>query len=102
MSSEAPDTPPRGRQGDRQGPPRLPGAPGSGDQSWRWLLIVLGGLVIVALLLSPFFNSSSSKELSYSELRAQIDAGKIKTAEVDNASGRITGLTVDGKRYVAN
>src|SRR5688572_21636693 len=89
MSRQAPDLRPGGRPpNDRQQPPRLPGTPGGGDQSWRWLLIVLGGLVIVALILSPFFNDTARTELSYSELRAKVSEGRVKTATVDNASGR--------------
>jgi cell division protease FtsH len=103
MSRQAPDLRPGGRPpGERQGPPRIPGTPGSGDQSWRWLLIVLGGLVIVALILSPFFNGTARQELTYSELRAQVGAGKVKTATVDNASGRITGELANGKAYLSN
>jgi len=106
MSRQAPDPRPGGRPpSDRQQPPRLPGTPGAGDQSWRWLLIVLGGLVIVALVLSPFFNDSASVELSYSELRAKVNEGGVKTATVDNSSGRITGTLVEGgkeQEYVSN
>jgi cell division protease FtsH len=107
MSRQAPDLRPGGRPpGDRQQPPRLPGTPGPGDQSWRWLLIVLGGLVIVALILSPFFDDSARVELSYSELRARVAEGQVKTATVDNSSGRITGQLADGadggKDYVSN
>jgi cell division protease FtsH len=99
MSRQPPDPRPGGRPNERP-PSRLPGAPG-GDQSWRWLLIVLGGLVIVALILSPFFNNKTSKTLSYSELRAAVDAGQVKSAEVDNTTGRITGQLKDGTRYIS-
>ena len=105
MSRQPQDLRPPGRSGDRPpggGPaPRVPGTPGS-DQSWRWLLIVLGGLVIVALILSPFFNQSAREELSYSELVARVDAGTVKTAEVDNSTGRITGELTDDKEYTAS
>ncbi len=77
MSRQAPDLRPGGRPpGDRQQPPRLPGTPGTGDQSWRWLLIVLGGLVIVALILSPFFNDTAREELTFSDLRARVADGR--------------------------
>ena len=101
MSRQPQDLRP-GRPGEPGGggSPRLPGAPQ--DQSWRWLLIVLGGLVIVALVLSPFFNAPASKELSYTELVTQIDAGAVKTAEIDNHTGRITGELQSGDAYIAS
>ncbi|HEX7166657.1 MAG TPA: ATP-dependent metallopeptidase FtsH/Yme1/Tma family protein, partial [Acidimicrobiales bacterium] len=102
MSRQPQDLRP-GRPGDRPGgPPRVPGTPTGSDQSWRWLLIVLGGLVIVALILSPFFNESARRELSYSELVGQVDAGRVKSAEVDNSTGRITGALSNGDEYLAS
>ncbi|HEX2850150.1 MAG TPA: ATP-dependent zinc metalloprotease FtsH [Acidimicrobiales bacterium] len=86
--------------GERQGPPRLPGAPGP-DQSWRWLLIVLGGLVLLGLLLSPMFSSPTRKEVTYTELLAKVNEGQVKAAEIDNNTGQITGELSDGTKYTS-
>ncbi|HVM10381.1 MAG TPA: ATP-dependent zinc metalloprotease FtsH [Acidimicrobiales bacterium] len=102
MSRQPQDLRP-GRPGERPGgpaggPPR-PGGPSGTDQSWRWLLIVLGGLVIVALILSPFFNDGTSEELTYTDLIARVEAGGVESAEVDNTTGRITGKLGDGSTF---
>ena len=98
MSRQPPDLRQGGRPGDRQ--PRLPGSPaGGGEQSWRWLLILLGALVIVALLLSPFFDGTARKEVTYSELLAAVNEGRVASAQVDNSNGHITGKLGDGTEY---
>ncbi|HEX4979166.1 MAG TPA: ATP-dependent zinc metalloprotease FtsH [Acidimicrobiales bacterium] len=66
------------------------------------MLVVLGGLVIAALVLSPFFDDTKKEELSYTELLARVDAGGVETAEVDNSSGEITGELADGGSYTAS
>ncbi|MEA3078089.1 MAG: cell division protease FtsH [Actinomycetota bacterium] len=83
-------------------PPKLPGNPVGGEQSWRWVLAVLGVLIVLALVLSPFFGSKPSDQLTYTDLIAKINEGQVKTAQVDNTTGRISGELADGKRYVVN
>ncbi len=85
--------------GERQGPPRLPGT--GPDQSWRWLLIVLGALVLLGLVLSPMFGSSSRKSITYTELMAKVSAGQVVSAEIDNNNGHVTGELSDKSKYSA-
>src|SRR3954451_9637360 len=112
MSRTPQDLRPQGRdrsdRPDRSGP-RLPGTGGSGggsgtggDQSWRWVLAVLGVLVILALVLSPFFNNGTTDRLTYSEFIDQANAGKVEKASIDNTTGRITGQLKDKKRFAAD
>src|SRR5687768_16714688 len=74
---------------DRPTGPKLPGNPVGGEQSWRWVLAVLGVLIVLALLLSPLFGGKQSEQLTYSDLIAKANEGAVETAEVDNTTGRI-------------
>ena len=66
MSRRPEDVRPPGGN-DRPGRPGAPNGPGGGgvpslpggDQSWRWVLAVLGVLVVLALVLSPFFDDGA-------------------------------------------
>jgi cell division protease FtsH len=97
---------------ERSGGPRLPGTGGGGgsplspggggDQSWRWVLAVLGVLVILALVLSPFFNDAATDQLSYSEFITAANEGKVESARIDNNTGRISGELDNGKRFTAD
>ncbi|HET9441981.1 MAG TPA: ATP-dependent zinc metalloprotease FtsH, partial [Acidimicrobiales bacterium] len=84
---------------ERPGAPRVPGSPAGNDQNWRWVLAVLGILVVLGLILSPFFNSEPRTELTYTELVTKAEAGQVQTAEVDNTTGRIVGELQGGVAY---
>ena len=73
---------------DRQGPPRPTGGQ---PQSWRMLVFVLLGLVVLGLVLQPLFSEAVKEELTYTELLQQVEQGNVRTVDIDNASGRITG-----------
>jgi cell division protease FtsH len=85
-----------------QPPSKVPGNPVGGEQSWRWVLAVLGVLIVLALVLSPFFGTKPRDQLTYTDLIAKANEGQVKTAQVDNTTGRISGELADGKRYVVN
>jgi len=72
---------------DRPGNPLRPGGP-AGEQSWRWVLAVLGVLVVLGLVLSPFFNTAQRDELTYSELLAKVGEGGVKSAKVICSAAR--------------
>ncbi len=104
MNPQLPDQRPSGRpeRPDRPGLPKLPGSgPNSTDQSWRWVLAVLGVLVVLALVLSPFFSGAATDELTYTEFIAKASAGQVKGAEIDNTTGRVSGELSDGKKFTA-
>jgi cell division protease FtsH len=88
------------RPGGGGGGPGLPG--GKPEQSWRWVLIVLGGLVVLGLLLSPLFNGTTRTELDYTELVTAANEGRVESAEVDNTTGRVEGQLRDGTRYTVS
>ncbi len=89
---------------DRPAGPKLPGMPGAGqpDQSWRWVLAVLGVLVILALVLSPFVDNGASEQLTYTDFIARVSEGKVVDATIDNNTGRIAGKLDGGKKYVVD
>ena len=66
------------------------------------MLAVLGVLVVFGLILSPFFNSRPRVELSYTELLAKAEGGQVRTAEIDNTTGRITGQLNDDVAYTVH
>jgi cell division protease FtsH len=71
--------------------PRPVGPGSSSEQNWRWIVILVFGLIIAALVLS---NSSSGKkeaDLTYNEVIAKVNAGEVVSADVNNDTGRITG-----------
>jgi cell division protease FtsH len=102
MSRAPQDLRPSGRDERPEGPggPKLPGGPpGTTDQSWRWVLAVLGVLVILALVLSPFFDEGSQEELNYTAYIAKVNEGQVAEVTVDNTTGRITGELRNGDAF---
>ena len=101
MSRQPPDL----RLGRNATPPETPGGgkqrarPSVPDQNWRWVLIVLGGLVILGLVLSPFMGSQTKTEIDYSQLITAVNEGRVTSARIDNNTGHIQGKlkTPDGK-----
>ncbi|HEY1633726.1 MAG TPA: ATP-dependent zinc metalloprotease FtsH [Acidimicrobiales bacterium] len=100
MSRQPPDPRPERPSG---GPGR-PGAGGSRgpDQSWRWAVIVLLGLVVAALVIPPFFSHSPSQQLSYTQYITDVNASQVSTATIDNSNGHINGKLTNGSDYTVN
>ncbi|HWC37078.1 MAG TPA: ATP-dependent metallopeptidase FtsH/Yme1/Tma family protein, partial [Acidimicrobiales bacterium] len=97
MSRQPPDLRP-----DRpSGGPGRPGARGP-DQSWRWAVIVLLGLVVAALVIPPFFSHSPSQQLSYTQFINDVNGNQVSTATIDNNSGHISGKLTNGSDYTVN
>jgi cell division protease FtsH len=71
------------------------------DQPWRWALAALGLLVVAALLFPGVFGQPETTELDYSDLlsRAAAEPAGVKTAEISNTTGKITGELADGTEY---
>jgi cell division protease FtsH len=87
---------------DRPGRGRPGGGPTGGDQSWRWAVLFLLGLVILALLLPPLFSRNQSQQLSYTTFISDVDAGKVANANINNSTGQITGNLKGGGSYTTN
>ncbi|MGH9207759.1 MAG: ATP-dependent metallopeptidase FtsH/Yme1/Tma family protein, partial [Acidimicrobiales bacterium] len=98
MSSQPPDLRPDRPDRPRGGRPGLGGA----DQNWRWAVIVLLALVVVALIVPSLFNRSQSQKLNYTDFLSDVNAGHVSTATVDNSTGVITGNLTNGSSYTSN
>jgi cell division protease FtsH len=69
------------------------------EQSWRWALIVLFGLIVAALLLAGERDSGKQADLTFTQVMAEVDAGHVKSAEFNNDTGRFTGDLVDKRHF---
>jgi cell division protease FtsH len=100
MSRQPPDPRPERPSGR----PGRSGSGGSGgpDQSWRWAVIVLLGLVVAALVIPPFFSHSPSQQLSYTQYITNVNASQVSTATIDNSNGHISGKLTNGSDYTVN
>jgi len=58
--------------------------------------------VIIAIVLAGNFSKSSTTSISYNNFTADLTAGKVKTANVNQATGAITGQLTDGTSYTSN
>ena len=85
----------RPRRGDR--------APGSGpkppEPGWKWVVIVVIGLLVATVVLPALLSKGSTKALSFNEFRAAVDAGQVSTADINNNDGRISGKLKAGGSY---
>src|SRR5579884_1645778 len=88
-------------QEPRPGRPERP-ALGGPEQNWRWLVLVLLLLVVAAIVLPPLFSKGSRTQLSYTQFLGDVNAKTVKTADVSNDSGVITGQLNDGTQYQVN
>ncbi|MGH9068694.1 MAG: ATP-dependent zinc metalloprotease FtsH, partial [Acidimicrobiales bacterium] len=80
-------------------PARSGGGSGSPEQNWRWAIVVLLGLVVAAFALSSFFSHSTSTKLDYSTFTSDVASHQVRSAVVDNATGRITGTLTNGTPF---
>src|SRR5581483_8003173 len=89
----------------QQPPNPRPGRPGgqggqqgqAPDQSWRWVILVLFGLVVAALLVPSIFKGPSRNQMTYGDFFKKVQAGQVKQATVNNDTGHVTGTLSDEK-----
>ena len=77
-------------------PRQLP--PGN-EQNWRWVVIVVFGLIVAALMFSSLGTSKNKAELTYNQLIGKVTAGEVKSAKVNNDTGRIAGELKNGDTF---
>ncbi|MFF7408452.1 ATP-dependent zinc metalloprotease FtsH [Streptomyces lydicus] len=83
----------------KPGPPREPPQPPASPRApgWRpWLLPL--ALVIVFLVLLMRFQSPPGTSLSYSRFLGKVDAGQVKTVDI-NDKGSVNGTLKDGRKF---
>ncbi|HVA42692.1 MAG TPA: ATP-dependent zinc metalloprotease FtsH [Acidimicrobiales bacterium] len=95
--SPQPQDPKPGR-GDRPGL----GVGGAPDQNWRWAVLVLFALVAAAFILPGVFSHQPKTQLTYSQYLTDVTGHQVKTADVSNDTGVITGQLADGTNYTVS
>ncbi|MHB8440346.1 MAG: ATP-dependent zinc metalloprotease FtsH [Acidimicrobiales bacterium] len=91
-------------------PGRAPGGPGgtpgagrpSGDQSWRWLFIVLILAVVAVVIVPPLLSKPSIEQIQYPAFLKKVEAHQVQTVTIDNSTGIITGQLKSGGKYSVN
>jgi cell division protease FtsH len=78
------------------------GARSGGRNNRTIILVAIGIAVIIAIVLAGNFSKSSTTSISYNNFTADLTAGKVKTANVNQATGAITGQLTDGTSYTSN
>jgi cell division protease FtsH len=89
---------PRAGRGERSGL----GLGGGSDQNWRWAFLVLAALVAAAFILPSLFSHQSRTQLSYTQFLTDVGSHGVKTADVSNDTGLITGQLTDGTNYTVS
>jgi len=74
-----------------------PGEAKTGFPRWGWWII--GGVALAALLIPSFWPSDDGTDLTYIEFIAEVEAGNIETATINNGSGAIDGEYTNGDAY---
>ena len=82
-------------------PDRQNGAPqGTGpDRSWRWALMVLLGVVVLAVLVSSVMSEQSNPSVTYSQFLTELEHGEVAKAQVNSNTGAITFVGPNGASF---
>jgi len=83
----------------RPGRPERLRPPAGTDQNWRWVVIVVFGLIVAALMLSSLGKTGKPVELTYNEVIRKVNEGQVKAAKVNNDTGRIAGELKTGETF---
>jgi cell division protease FtsH len=86
----------RSRQPDRQNGTGQGTGP---DRSWRWALMVLLGVVVLAVLVSSAMSEQSNPSVSYSQFLTELEHGEVTKAQVNSNTGAITFVGPNGSSY---
>jgi cell division protease FtsH len=86
----------KSRPPDRQnGTPQSTGP----DRSWRWALMVLLGVVVLAVLVSSVMSEQSNPSVSYSQFLTELEHGEVTKAQVNSNTGAITFVGPNGASF---
>src|SRR5713226_8099935 len=86
----------------RNRPDRPQNTPGTPDRNWRWIAIVLGALIVIAFLLSGPFSGSKTPSQSYSDFQTALSNDQVKSASVNNDTGKVTYTDLSGKKFTVS
>ncbi len=79
----------------------MPGGRGP-EQSWRWGVLVLLGLVVVAFALTTFLRGAPSTKVNFSQFMSDLTSHQVSSANVNNSTGQVTGTLSNGTSYTTN
>ena len=93
-----PSRPPAGRgpQPGPQPPERGKGPLGSAP---RWVIPVVLGVLVVAIIVPRLWPSDTGDKVTYSEMFALVDQGKVEKVDFNNASNKISGTLIGGDKF---
>jgi cell division protease FtsH len=85
----------------KSGPPRdMPPKPAPPPPPrWRNWLLPIGLLLTAALFFLPNMNQSTVHTLAYSQVKQQVEQGKVASITISNPGGTITGRLKDGTEF---
>ena len=91
MSSEIPPPPP---SSDKRGSGRF-----GSDQGWpKWMIWVLLGVVVAAVLIPTLAASSSGTKIAFGDFKSKLTSEQVKSATYNNTNGNINGELNDGTK----
>jgi len=91
MSSEIPPPPP--------GPERRPSGRFGSDQGWpRWMIWVLIGAILVAVLSLNASKTTSGTEITFGAFMDHVKNDQVKNGTYDNTTGHITATLTNGDK----
>ncbi|HMQ27459.1 MAG TPA: ATP-dependent metallopeptidase FtsH/Yme1/Tma family protein, partial [Acidimicrobiales bacterium] len=78
-----------------------PGATKPDNSSWpRWSLWVLLGLVTASIVASSLLSSGDDgSAISYDDFMSRVEAGDVKSVEINNDNAKISGEVDDGEKF---
>ena len=86
----------RSRQPDRSNGNNPPTGP---DRSWRWVLMALAAVVLVAFLVSNLMSATQAPTVKYSQFVNELQHGLVRSAEVNSNNGVIQFTGTNGALY---
>ena len=88
----------------RSRPPDRPNGttpPAGPDRSWRWVLMALAAVVLVAFLVSNLMSATQAPTVKYSVFVNQLTHGQLRSAEVNSNNGVIQFTSTSGPRFIS-
>ena len=86
----------RSRPPDRPNGTNQPTGP---DRSWRWVLMALAAVVLVAFLVSNLMSATQAPTVKYSDFVNELQHGLVRSAEVNSNNGVIQFTGTNGALY---
>ncbi len=71
------------------------------DSMWRWGVAALIVIVVLLIFGSSLVNRNGATPISYTSWLTNLKTHQVKTAQIDDSTGTITGTLADGRTYTA-